>query len=268
MGFILLGGRALKEINSELNDSPLRLQVFIGATGVVYFVFAFVVPNMSSMRRWLGASTVLTFTYIAVLIGLLIKDGVDMRSKNYRMHGKKVDRVFNSFGAIAAILVCNTSGLLPEIQMFCAPIHEALDTKFLRVDERLNPKESLKRRFFLRGLLFAANTFVTAMFPFMGDFVNLFGSFTLFPLTFVFPSMIFLKDKTGVDAVAFTRTEMASHVAAWEKHGVNKKTARKEEKLWHWANAVLFSLLAVATTIAAIRLIVKNAVAYHFFADT
>lgn len=78
-------------------------------------------------------------------------------------------------------------------QMFVAPIHEALDTKFLKLDESMHSKNNIKRRFYLRALLFMGNTFVTAAFPFMGDFVNLFGSFTLVPLTFVFPSMIFIK---------------------------------------------------------------------------
>ena len=77
--------------------------------------------------------------------------------------------------------------------MFLAPIHETLDTKFLKLDKSMDSKENTRRRFYLRALLFTFNTFVTAAFPFMGDFVNLFGSFTLVPITFVFPSMIFLK---------------------------------------------------------------------------
>lgn len=74
-----------------------------------------------------------------------------------------------------------------------APIHEALDTKFFKLDKSMNSKENLKRRFFLRAFFFIANTFVTLAIPFMGDFVNLFGSFSLVPLTFVFLSMIFIK---------------------------------------------------------------------------
>lgn len=82
-----------------------------------------------------------------------------------------------------------------QMQMFIAPIHEALDTKLLKLDQSMHSKVNFKRLVGLRGLLFSLNTFVTAMFPFMGDFVNLFGSFSLFPLTFVFPSMIFIKVK-------------------------------------------------------------------------
>lgn len=79
------------------------------------------------------------------------------------------------------------------MQMFIAPVHEALDTKFLKLDESLHSRENIKRLFCVRASLFTGNTLVTAAFPFMGDFVNLFGSFTLIPLTFVFPSMIFIK---------------------------------------------------------------------------
>lgn len=116
MGFILLGGKALKacgaklrlikpflcnlfsvhfdckfhiftwisitsfeknwqEINSEFSETPLRLQYYIGMTGAAYFVFACLIPTMSAMRSWLGVSTVLAFTYIGLLLMVVIKDG-------------------------------------------------------------------------------------------------------------------------------------------------------------------------------------------------
>ncbi|KAK9995605.1 hypothetical protein SO802_020291 [Lithocarpus litseifolius] len=314
MGFILLGGKALKEINSEFSDSTLRLQYYIIITGAAYFLFAFLIPTMSAMRRWLGISTILTFTYIIILLVVLVKDGKSNKNKDYKIHGSKVDKVFNGFGAISAIIACNTSGLLLEIQstlrkpavknmrkalyaqytagllfyygvsivgywahgsavstylpeelsgpkwvkivinfatflrsivsqhMFLAPIHETLDTKFLKLDESMDSKENIKRRFYVRAVLFSFNTIVTAAFPFMGDFVNLFGSFSLIPITFVFPIMIFLK--------------------------VKGKTSRLEKKVWHWSNIILFSLLAVVATISAVRLIVNNVQQYSFFANT
>lgn len=64
-----------QEINSEFSNSPLRLQVFILATGVVYFIFAYFVPTMSAMRNWLATSAVLTVTYDVVLVAILVKDG-------------------------------------------------------------------------------------------------------------------------------------------------------------------------------------------------
>ncbi|XP_020260289.1 proline transporter 2-like [Asparagus officinalis] len=314
MGFVLLGGRALKEINSEFSSSPVRLQMFLTITGFAYFIFANLVPSMSAMRNWLATSAILTIIYDVILFVILVKDGCANKNKDYNISGSKVDKFFNAFGAIAAILVCNTCGLLPEMQstlrkpavsnmrkalslqftlglaiyygvsivgywaygssvsdylpkelsgpkwakvlinstaflqsivsqhMFIAPIHEALDTKFLSLEESMFSRENLIRRFLLRALVFGINTFVAALFPFMGDFVNLFGSFALFPLTFVFPSMIFVK--------------------------VKGKSARRAEKAWHCAIIVISSLLSVVTTAAAIRLIISNARKYRFFADT
>ncbi|KAL9240840.1 hypothetical protein vseg_015016 [Gypsophila vaccaria] len=74
MSFILLEGRALKEINLMFSDSVMRLQYFIIITGVAYFIFALIVPNMSAMRLWLGASVVLTFSYIGVKTKLTVKN--------------------------------------------------------------------------------------------------------------------------------------------------------------------------------------------------
>jgi hypothetical protein len=79
------------------------------------------------------------------------------------------------------------------MQLFTVPIHEAMDTRLQRLDEGMFSRHNMARRLVARAVLFGANVFVTALFPFMGDFVNLFGSFALFPLTFIFPSMMVLK---------------------------------------------------------------------------
>lgn len=315
MGFLLLGGKALKEIDSELSGSPLRLQWFIVFTGVAYFLFAFFVPTVSSMRRWLGISVVLTFTYILILLVVSFRDGRSNRNhRNYDINGSNFSKVMNGFGAISAIIVCNTGGILLELQstlrkpaiknmrkalylqysvgllfyygvsvvgywaygsvvsaylpenlsgpkwakvminsisfvqsiisqhMFIAPIHETLDTKFMRLDKSIHSRENIKKLFYLRAMVFTGNTLVTAAFPFMGDIVNLLGSFSLIPLTFVFPSMIYIK--------------------------VNGKSTRLEKKVWHWGMIVVFSLLTVATTISALKLILHNVKEYHLFADT
>ncbi|KAK1435747.1 hypothetical protein QVD17_01516 [Tagetes erecta] len=313
MGFILLGGRALKEINAEFDGSSLRLQYFIIITGAAYFVFSILVPTISSMGKWLIISTVLTFTYIAILFVVVIKDGLNNNKVEYEVRGNDASKMFNAFCAISAIVACNSAGIIPEIQStlrmpavenmrkalhlqfsvglafyygvsiagywsygsavseylpenitgpkwakvlintvvftqsiisqhaFIAPVHEALDTKFLILEKGIHSKHNIPRLLCLRALLFTLNTLVAAALPFMGDFVNLLGSFLLIPLTFVFPSMIFIKVK-------------------------REKT--KIKKLWHWAIIVLFSLLTVVTTIAAVRLIVNNITEYYLFADT
>jgi len=37
--------------------------------------------------------------------------------KDYEIKGSTGARVFNALGALSAIIVCNTSGMLPEIQV-------------------------------------------------------------------------------------------------------------------------------------------------------
>lgn len=48
---------------------------------------------------------------------------------------------------------------------------------------------------------------------------------------------------------------------------VKGKTAKIGQKTWHWTIIVVFSLLAVATTISAVRLIIKDVSTYRLFAD-
>ncbi|RDY04630.1 Proline transporter 1, partial [Mucuna pruriens] len=311
MGYVY--ERTNNAINSEFSDSPLRLQYYIAITGAAYLFYSFFIPTMSAMKNWLAASAVVTFTYIIFLLIVLVKDGKSNSNRDFDISGSEVSKVFNAFGAISAIIVSNTSGLLPEIQstlrkpavknmrkalylqytvgvlfcygvtimgywaygatvsaylpenlsgpkwinvlinaivflqsivsqhMFVAPIHEALDTKFLDIDKAMHSGENFKRLFLLRAFFYTGNTFVAAGFPFMGDFVNFLGSFSLVPLTFMFPSMVFIK--------------------------VKGRTARIEKKAWHWFNIVFSSLLTIATTISAVRLIVDNIQKYHFFAD-
>ncbi|XP_066310532.1 proline transporter 1-like [Miscanthus floridulus] len=313
MGFILLGARALKAINTEFTHTPARLQWFVTATGFIYFAFAYFVPTISAMRNWLVASAALTLAYDVALLAILIRDGKSNKQKDYNVHGTQAEKVFNALGAVAAILVCNTSGLLPEIQstvrepavrgmrmalllqytagaagyygisvagywaygsavseylpnelggprwaavlinataflqsivsqhLFTVPIHEAMDTRLQRLDEGMFSRYNLTRRLCARGLVFGFNVFVIALFPFMGDFVNLVGSFALVPLTFTFPSMVILK--------------------------IKGKSGGRCNRLWHWGIIVFSSVLCVATTAAAVRLIFNNARIYHFFAD-
>ncbi|KAJ4712458.1 proline transporter 2-like [Melia azedarach] len=251
MGFILLAARALKEINSEFSDSPLRLQICIMITGVTFFIFACLTPTISAMRRWLIVSSIVTITYILILLVILVKDGKSNKHTDYEVEGSKTDKVFNALGAISALIFANSPGMLPEIQvflqtivsqhMFISPVHETLDTKFLKLEESMFSRENIKRRLCLRALFFTVNTFVAAAFPFMEDFVNMIGSFSLIPLTFLSASMVFIK--------------------------VKSKTATMEKKAWHSYNIVLFSLLTVATTSSAVRLVIKNIQDYSFFAD-
>lgn len=66
----------LQEINLVFSDTTMRLQYFIIITGTTYFIFSFVVPNLSAMRVWLGLSVILTFGYIGVLLVTTVNEGM------------------------------------------------------------------------------------------------------------------------------------------------------------------------------------------------
>ncbi|MFS8003896.1 putative amino acid transporter, transmembrane domain-containing protein [Helianthus anomalus] len=46
-----------------------------------------------------------------------------------------------------------------------------------------------------------------------------------------------------------------------------KQKINSLEKSWHWLNVCFFGLMAVAASIAALRLIVVHSNTYHIFAD-
>jgi len=57
--------------------------------------------------------------------------GKSNKLKDYNVHGSPAEKVFNALGAVAAILVCNTSGLLPEIQVWT--LGRLIDLSFVNV---------------------------------------------------------------------------------------------------------------------------------------
>ncbi|KAJ8752069.1 hypothetical protein K2173_001096 [Erythroxylum novogranatense] len=117
MGFILLGGRSLKEMNAVLSNSPIRLQYFIIVAGVAYFIFSVCIPTMSAMRAWLGLSVILSAVYITTSLTQCIHDGAKSNpNRNYNVSGTNVGKMFSAFTAISSLVAINASGMLPEAQ--------------------------------------------------------------------------------------------------------------------------------------------------------
>ncbi|KAF8755773.1 hypothetical protein HU200_011242 [Digitaria exilis] len=138
------------------------------------------------------------------------------------------------------------------------PRGAALDT---RLDEGMFSGHNLTRRLGARGLVLGVNVFVTALFPFMADFVDLFGSFALVPLTFVFPSILTWSQSTA-------RPGSSICLMAWMTGDADQ---REEQRTGDGAGSgtgasiiVGSMVLVVATTV---RLIFRNPKVYHFFAD-
>lgn len=129
--------------------------------------------------------------------------------------------------------------MLP-IQIFASPMYEYLDTKFELKGSALEVR-NLSFRVVVRGGYLGITTFVSAMLPFLGDFMSLTGALSTFPLTFILANHMYLVAR---------------------KHKLTSM-----QKSWHWLNVVFFACMSLAAAVAALRLIAVDSSNYHFFAD-
>lgn len=119
-------------------------------------------------------------------------------------------------------------------------MYEYLDTKY-GIKGNALALRNLSFRVVVRGGYLAITTFVSALLPFLGDFMSLTGAISTFPLTFI----------------------LANHMYIVAKR--NKLTSI--QKSWHWLNVCFFGCMSVAAAIAALRLIAVDSKTYHVFAD-
>ncbi|KAL0341326.1 UNVERIFIED_CONTAM: Proline transporter 1 [Sesamum radiatum] len=149
----------------------------------------------------------------------------------------------NVNGPIWLKAVANFSAFLQTIialHIFASPMYEYLDTKY-RIKGSALAIRNLSFRILVRGGYLAITTFVSALLPFLGDFMSLTGAVSTFPLTFILANHMYLVAK---------RNKLSSL-----------------QKSWHWLNVFFFSCLSLAALVAAIRLIIVDSKTYHVFAD-
>ncbi|MBA0725799.1 hypothetical protein Golax_022358 [Gossypium laxum] len=118
IGYLILGGSALKAFYVLFNEEhTLKLPHFIAIEGVVCILFAISTPHLSSLRIWLGCSTVLSLIYIIVACVLATKDGLNAPPRDYTIHWTSTtSRIFSTIGASANLVFAFNTGMLPEIQ--------------------------------------------------------------------------------------------------------------------------------------------------------
>ncbi|WVZ07001.1 hypothetical protein V8G54_020347 [Vigna mungo] len=289
------------------DDGLLKLPYCIAIAGLVCAMFAICIPHLSALGIWLGFSTIFSLIYIIISFLLSLKDGLQSPPRDYNLLGDGFSKVFTIIGASANLVFAFNTGMLPEIQatirqpvvknmmnalyfqftvgvlplylvtftgywaygsstsvyllnsvngpvwvkalanitaflqsIFASPMYEFLDTKYGIKGSALNVK-NMSFRIVVRGGYLAFNTFVSAFLPFLGDFMSLTGAISTFPLTFILANHMYLKAK--------------------------KDKLTSSQKLWHWLNIGFFSIMSIAATIAAIRLISVDSKTYHVFAD-
>ncbi|KAM7271591.1 hypothetical protein ACFE04_030805 [Oxalis oulophora] len=140
-----------------------------------------------------------------------------------------------TFGNITAFLQT-----VIALHIFASPMYEYLDTKYGIKGSALAPK-NLGFRVCVRGGYLAINTLVSALLPFLGDFMSLTGAISTFPLTFILANLMYIVAK---------RAQLNSL-----------------QKAWHWVNVIFFSCMSLAALVAALRLISVDSKTYHVFAD-
>lgn len=126
------------------------------------------------------------------------------------------------------------------MQIFASPMYEYLDTKYGIKGSALNVK-NLSFRIAVRGGYLGITALVSAMLPFLGDFMSLTGAVSTFPLTFI----------------------LANHMYFVAK----KAKLNSAQKLWHWINVGFFGCMSLAAAVAALRLIAVDSKNFSLFAD-
>lgn len=149
----------------------------------------------------------------------------------------------NVSGPVWLKAVANISAFLQTIialHIFASPMYEYLDTKYGLSGSALAIR-NLSFRTLVRGGYLGATTFISALLPFLGDFMSLTGAISTFPLTFILANHMYLVAK---------------------KHKMSSL-----QKNWHWLNVGFFTCMSVVAAVAGMRLIAVDSSYYHFFAD-
>ncbi|KAH9776497.1 proline transporter 2 [Citrus sinensis] len=149
--------------------------------------------------------------------------GKSNKHRNYELKGSKTDKVFNALGAISAAVVANAPCLLPEMQ-------STLSQPVVK-----NMRKALYVQFTV-GLLFYYGIPIVGYWAY-GSTASVYLPEQMSCVKWV---------KVFINSSVFLQSMVCQHVKA--------NTARVKKKAWHWFNILLFSLVTVATTVAAVRM--------------
>ncbi|PWA88686.1 amino acid transporter, transmembrane domain-containing protein [Artemisia annua] len=115
MGFLLLGGRALKVL--------LIINTIGCRKSIRNLVIRFETPDLYSDHGCsilcfciFGSYGVISEKVVTNISSSYLHLQKSNKDRNYDIYGSNFSKVMNGFGAISAIIVCNTGGILPELQ--------------------------------------------------------------------------------------------------------------------------------------------------------
>ncbi|KAL8462946.1 hypothetical protein ACS0TY_033815 [Phlomoides rotata] len=216
----------------------------IGASANLVFAYnTGMLPEIQATVRQPVVRNMMKALYFQFTIGVLPMYAVTFMG--YWAYGSKTSPYLlnNVDGPIWVKTLANISAVLQTIislHIFASPMYEYLDTRFGIKGSALAVR-NLSFRIVVRGGYLAITTFVSALLPFLGDFMSLTGAISTFPLTFILANHMYLIAK--------------------------KNDLTSLQKNWHWLNVVFFACVAVAALVAALRLIAVDSRNYNVFAD-
>ncbi|KAL9843218.1 putative amino acid transporter, transmembrane domain-containing protein [Arabidopsis thaliana] len=229
----------------EIQGSPLsKLFTITGAAATLVFVFnTGMLPEIQATVKQPVVKNMMKALYFQFTVGVLPMFAVVFIG--YWAYGSSTSPYLlnNVNGPLWVKALANISAILQSVislHIFASPTYEYMDTKFGIKGNPLALK-NLLFRIMARGGYIAVSTLLSALLPFLGDFMSLAGAVSTFPLTFILANHMYYKAKN------------------------NKLNTL--QKLWHWLNVVFFSLMSVAAAIAALRLIALDSKNFHVFAD-
>ncbi|KAL0711040.1 hypothetical protein Bca4012_018018 [Brassica carinata] len=229
----------------EIQGSPTsKLFTITAAAANLVFVFnTGMLPEIQATVKQPVVKNMVKALYFQFTLGLLPMYAVMFIG--YWAYGSSTSTYLlnNVNGPVWVKALANISAFLQTViclHIFASPTYEYMDTKF-GIKGGTFVLKNLMFRIMARGGYLAVSTLLSALLPFVGDFMSLTGAVSTIPLTFILANHMYYKAK-------------------------NDKL-NTMQKLWHWLNVVFFSLMSVAATIAALRLIVVDSKNFHVFAD-
>ncbi|KAL3337951.1 hypothetical protein AABB24_030225 [Solanum stoloniferum] len=237
-------------INSPPRDYSIpgskinRVFTTVGAAGSLIFVFnTGMIPEIQATVRAPVVDNMLKALYFQFSLGSVPVHVVTY--VGYWAYGSSSTSYLlnNVSGPVWVKALANITAFLQAIialHIFASPTYEYLDTKYAIKGSAL-AIQNLAFRALVRGGYLALTTFLSALLPFLGDFMSLTGAISSIPLTFILPNHMYI--------IAM------------------KNKLSSLQKSWHLLNVFFFSVVAAAALVAAFRLIAVDSKTYHTFAD-
>ncbi|KAK7276345.1 hypothetical protein RIF29_17484 [Crotalaria pallida] len=216
----------------------------IGASANLVFAFnTGMLPEIQATIRQPVVKNMMKALYFQFTVGVLPMFLVTFTG--YWAYGSSTTTYLlnNVNGPVWVKAMANITAFLQSVialHIFASPMYEYLDTKH-GIKGSAMAFKNLSFRILVRGGYLTLTTFISALMPFLRDFMSITGAICTIPLTFILANHMYLV--------------------------ANENKLASIQKLWHWLNICFFGFMSFAASVAGIRLIFLDYETYHFFAD-